>query len=180
MVVGGGNSAGQCAMYLSQFASEVHLVVRRAGLRETMSQYLIDQITGTPNIRVSGFKAVEAVEGVDRLERVILRDCESDATSTESIDALFIFIGTKPHSDWLPDVVLRDVKGFVLTGRDASIAERFARCWKESRQPLLLETSVPGIFAAGDVRSGAMNRVAAAVGEGAMAVRFVNEYLALT
>jgi thioredoxin reductase (NADPH) len=178
MVVGGGNSAGQCAMHLSRYATEVQLVVRRPGLGETMSQYLIEQIAGTPNIRVRGCANVEAVEGDGRLERAVIR---TDAgTSVEEVDTMFVFIGTRPHSDWLPEAVLRDVKGFVLTGRDAAIAERFAQSWKAARQPLLLESSVPGIFAAGDVRSGAMNRVAAAVGEGALAVRLAGEYLALT
>ena len=93
---------------------------------------------------------------------------------------MFVLIGAKPHSEWLPAAVLRDAKGFVLTGRDSAICDQFARFWKEPRQPLPLETTVPGIFAAGDVRAGAMNRVAAAVGEGAMAVRLVAEYLALT
>lgn len=178
MVVGGGNSAGQCAMHLSRYAQEVQLVVRRPGLTETMSQYLIDQIAATQNIRVRGCSAVEAVEGDGRLERAVIRTGE--ATSVEEVDTMFVFIGTRPHSDWLPEAVLRDSKGFVVTGRDAVIAERFAQNWKAGRQPLLLETSVPGLFAAGDVRSGAMNRVAAAVGEGALAVRLAAEYLALT
>lgn len=180
MIVGGGNSAGQCAMHLSRYAKEVHLVVRRADLTETMSRYLIDQIAATPNVRVRGLTAVDAVEGTDRLERVRVRALDTGATSVEAMDAMFVFIGTRPHSDWLPEAVLRDAKGFVLTGRDSAVADRFARFWKEARQPLPLETTVPGIFAAGDVRAGAMNRVAAAVGEGAMAVRLVHEYLALT
>ena len=96
------------------------------------------------------------------------------------MDAVFVFIGTKPRSDWLPPGVLRDEKGFVLTGRDLSADPRFARVWKERRDPMVLETSVPGVFAAGDVRAGAMNRVASAVAEGAMVVKFVHEYLALT
>lgn len=180
IVVGGGNSAGQCAMYLSRHAKEVHLVTRRQGLGETMSQYLIDQIAATPNIQVRGRTNVEAVEGKDRLERVVMRSLDSGTVSTEEFVAMFIFIGTKPHSEWLPPEVLRDGKGFVLTGRDSAICEPFARFWKESRPPLPLETTVPGIFAAGDVRSGAINRVAAAVGEGSTAVRLVAEYLALT
>jgi thioredoxin reductase (NADPH) len=98
----------------------------------------------------------------------------------EDVDAIFVFIGTRPHSDWLPADVLRNDKGFVLTGRDLLAVDGFSRVWKERREPLLLETSVPGIFAAGDVRAGAMNRVASAVGEGSMVVRLVHEYLALT
>jgi thioredoxin reductase (NADPH) len=180
MVVGGGNSAGQCAIHLSRYAKEVHLLVRRDGLRETMSQYLIDQISAIPNIRIRSRTMVEAVEGSERLERVVLRSTDTDAVTVEETGAMFVLIGTKPHSEWLPPAVLRDAKGFVLTGRDSAICEQFGRLWKESRQPLPLETTVPGIFAAGDVRAGAMNRVAAAVGEGAMAVRLVSEYLSLS
>ena len=98
----------------------------------------------------------------------------------EEADALFVFIGTRPRSEWLPPNVLRDAKGFVLTGRDLMAAEAYARIWKERREPLPLETSVPGVFAAGDLRAGAMNRVASAVGEGSMVVRLAHEYLALT
>lgn len=180
MVIGGGNSAGQCAMHLSRYAKEVHLVVRREGLRDTMSRYLIEQLACTPNIQVRSRTTIEAVEGEERLERVVVRSAETGATAVEDFDAMFVFIGAMPHSEWLPDAVLRDAKGFILTGRDSAISDGFARFWKEPRQPLLLETTVAGIFAAGDVRAGAMNRVAAAVGEGAMAVRLVSEYLALT
>jgi len=180
MVVGGGNSAGQCAIHLSRYAKEVLLVVRRDGLRETMSHYLIDQIAATPNIQIRTRATVEAVEGEERLERVVLLSNDTGLVSVEEIGAMFVLIGAKPHSEWLPAAVLRDAKGFVLTGRDSAICDQFARFWKEARQPLPLETTVPGIFAAGDVRAGAMNRVAAAVGEGAMAVRLVAEYLALT
>jgi thioredoxin reductase (NADPH) len=98
----------------------------------------------------------------------------------EDVDAVFIFIGTKPRSEWLPEGVLRDAKGFVITGRDLAADPRASRIWKEQREPMALETSVPGIFAAGDIRAGAMNRVASAVGEGSMVVRLVHEYLALT
>jgi thioredoxin reductase (NADPH) len=180
IVVGGGNSAGQCALHLARYAKEVQIVVRRDGLRETMSHYLIDQIAATQNIHVQPQTMVEAVEGTERMERVVLRSMDTGALWVEDVEAMFILIGTKPHSEWLPEAVLRDAKGFVLTGRDSSICERFTRLWKEPRQPFLLETTVPGIFAAGDVRAGAVNRVAAAVGEGAMAVRLVNEYLSLT
>ena len=179
MVVGGGNSAGQSALHLARYASEVHVLVRRPGLRETMSHYLIDQIAATANITVRPCTMLVGVEGDGRLERVVLQSAETGACAEESMQAVFIFIGTRPHSDWLPETVLRDGKGFVLTGRDAAADSRFLRTWKESREPLLLETSIPGVFAAGDVRAGAMNRVAAAVGEGSMVVRLVHEYLAL-
>ena len=178
-IIGGGNSAGQGAMHLARYAQEVNIAIRRDTLRETMSHYLIDQIAATPNIRLRPRTDLERVEGNGHVERVVLRSA-ADGTVTENADAVFIFIGTRPQSDWLPDGILRDGKGFVLTGRDLMAAERFAQGWKETREPLLLETSVPGVFAAGDLRAGAMNRVASAVGEGSMVVRLVHEYLALT
>ena len=180
MVVGGGNSAGQGAMHLARYAKEVHIAVRRDSLRSTMSQYLIEQIEKTPNIRLRPRTEIARVEGNGHLERVALASCDDGSNEVEEIDALFVFIGTRPQSDWLPANVLRDAKGFVLTGRDLIPAEAYARTWKEKREPLLLETSVPGVFAAGDLRSGAMNRVASAVGEGSMVVRLTHEYLALT
>ncbi|HEX4757230.1 MAG TPA: FAD-dependent oxidoreductase [Terracidiphilus sp.] len=180
LVVGGGNSAGQGAMYLSRFAKEVEIVVRRESLRDTMSQYLIEQIEKTPNIRLRTRTEISRVEGEGHVERVTLTSLDDQSTSVEDADALFIFIGTRPRSDWLPAEVLCDAKGFALTGRDVMAAEGFSRIWKELREPLLLETSVPGVFAAGDIRAGAMNRVASAVGEGSMVVRLAHEYLALT
>jgi thioredoxin reductase (NADPH) len=180
LVVGGGNSAGQGAMYLARHAQEVHVVVRRDTLLHTMSQYLIDQIQRTPNIRLRPRTEIGRVEGDGRVERVALTSLDDGLCQVEEADALFVFIGTRPRSDWLPSSVLRDNKGFVLTGRDLIAADGYARIWKEQREPLPLETSVPGIFAAGDLRAGAMNRVASAVGEGSMVVRLAHEYLALT
>ena len=179
LVIGGGNSAGQAAMYLSRYATEVQIVVRRDSLRDTMSQYLIEQIEKTPNIRLRVRTELKRVEGTDRVERVSLK-ADDGSSVDEGANAVFIFIGTRPRSGWLPADVLRDDKGFVLTGRELSADARYPRTWKERREPMLLETSVPGIFAAGDIRAGAMNRVASAVGEGSMAVKFVHEYLALT
>ena len=196
IVVGGGNSAGQGAIYLARYAKEVQIVVRRESLDCSMSRYLIEQIEKTPNIRVRPLTEITRVEGEGRVERVELAslvdglgnrsgnasgDGSGDgACGVEEIDALFVFIGTRPCSEWLPPNVLRDDKGFVLTGRDLMAAEDYARTWKEQREPLPLETSVPGVFAAGDLRAGAMNRVASAVGEGSMVVRLTHEYLALT
>jgi thioredoxin reductase (NADPH) len=180
VVVGGGNSAGQGAMHLARYAKEVHIVVRRGGLGETMSRYLIDQIEKTANIRVRPRTEIERVEGNRRVERVALTSLENGTAEVEEIDAVFVFIGTRPRTEWLPPEVLRDSRGFVLTGRDLMAAEAYPRLWKEPREPLLLETSVPGVFAAGDVRAGAMNRVASAVGEGAIVVRLAHEYLAIT
>jgi thioredoxin reductase (NADPH) len=180
IVVGGGNSAGQGAIYLARYASQVEIVIRRDSLRQTMSQYLIEQIEKTANIRLRPHTELESVEGEGHVQRVVLKSLADGSASPEQADALFIFIGTRPRSDWLPDEVLRDAKGFVLTGRDLMAAEAYARIWKEQREPLVLETSVPGVFAAGDLRAGAMNRVASAVGEGSMVVRLAHEYLALT
>jgi len=179
LVVGGGNSAGQGAMYLARYAKDVQIVVRRESLRDTMSQYLIDQIEKTPNIRLRARAELERVEGNGRVERVALK-LDDGTSDVEEVDAVFVFIGTRPRSDWLPPVVLRDAKGFVITGRDLPADPAYARVWKERREPMPHETSAPGVFAAGDIRAGSMNRVASAVGEGSMVVRFVHEYLALT
>jgi thioredoxin reductase (NADPH) len=178
IVVGGGNSAGQAALYLARYATEVQMVIRRDSLRESMSHYLVEQIEKTPNIRLRSRTELERVEGDGHVERAALR--ETNATIKVEIDAVFVFIGTRPRSGWLCDTVLRDAKGFVITGRDLLADDRFARVWKERREPMALETSAPGVFAAGDIRAGAMNRVASAVGEGSMVVRFVHEYLSLT
>ncbi len=180
LVVGGGNSAGQGAMYLARYASEVQIVVRRGSLRDTMSQYLIEQIEKTPNIRLLPETEIALVEGDGHVERVTLRSLVDGSCRVEDADAVFMFIGTRPRTDWLPADVLRDDKGFILTGRDLLASDAYARIWKQAREPLSLETSVPGVFAAGDVRAGAMNRVASAVGEGSTVVRCVHEYLALT
>ena len=178
VVVGGGNSAGQAAMHLARYATEVQIIVRRESLRQTMSTYLIEQIEVTPNIRVRPATELARVEGNGHVERVALK--QGDAIAVEDVDAVFVFIGTKPRSDWLLEAVLRDPKGFILTGRDLPADPRFPRVWKERREPMTLETSSPGVFAAGDIRAGCMNRVASAVGEGSMVVRFVHDYLALT
>jgi thioredoxin reductase (NADPH) len=183
VVVGGGNSAGQGAMHLARYAREVEIVIRggRESLRTTMSQYLIEQIDKTPNIHLRPCTEIAEVQGVGHVERVALRSANGGC-QLEDVDALFIFIGTRPQSDWLPAEVLRDAKDFVLTGPPKLMAHKAAhrRVWKERREPFPLETSVPGVFAAGDVRAGAMNRVASAVGEGSMMVRLAHEYLALT
>ena len=180
VVIGGGNSAGQGAMHLARYAEQVQIVIRREGLQDTMSRYLIDQLGKTPNIRVRPRTELAGVDGEGHVERVTLRSLDDGSCRTEDTDAVFVFIGTRPRTEWLPAGVLRDAKGFVLTGRDLMASEAYPRIWKEKREPLPLETSVPGIFAAGDVRAGALNRVASAVGEGSMVVRLAHEYLALT
>jgi thioredoxin reductase (NADPH) len=180
VVVGGGNSAGQGAMHLARYAKEVQIVVRRGSLRDTMSHYLVHQIEQTPNIRLRPHMAIARVEGDGHVERAVLTSLDDDTSQVVDAEALFVFIGTRPRTDWLPPEVLRDAKGFVITGRELMAAEAYPRIWKETREPLPLETSVPGVFAAGDVRAGAMNRVASAVGEGSMVVRLAHDYLALT
>jgi len=179
-VVGGGNSAGQAAMYLSRMASEVHILIRREDLAATMSQYLIDQINATDNIQVHPSTEVLEGFGEDRLQCLLLKNKQTDEARRVPAAALFIFIGTKPFTDWIELSIIKDPKGFIATGRELMRYEAFGKAWRLDREPFLLETCSPGIFAAGDVRAGAMNRVASAVGEGAMAVSFVHKYLAET
>lgn len=177
-VVGGGNSAGQGAVYLSQYAREVHILVRKPDLSSSMSSYLIDQINGTENIHVHGFREIKKVCGEDHLQKLVIENLEDNSTFEEKADALFIFIGARPYTSWLSESqVLCNGRGFIETGKELFGYDQFRRQWKADREPFLLETSQPGVFAAGDVRAGAMNRVASAVGEGAMAIKFVHEYL---
>jgi thioredoxin reductase (NADPH) len=177
-IIGGGNSAGQAAMYLSKFACSVNIVIRKDDLTSTMSSYLIDQIGHTPNVHVLGNTEVIEAKGDKCLEKLVLINVKTKETREEEAAALYIFIGAKPYTDWLKLDILKDEKGFIETGRELRTYESFTKTWKLKRDPFLLETSCAGIFAAGDVRSGAMNRVASAVGEGSMAISFVHKYLA--
>lgn len=177
-VVGGGNSAGQGAVYLSKYAKKVTILIRREDLTSSMSHYLIEQIDQIPNIEVVGHTEVVKACGGEHLESLILRNRQDQSTREVHADALFVFIGAKPATDWLPTNLMLDNKQFILTGRDLRSRSDYKNFWQQEREPLLLETCQSGIFAAGDVRSGAMNRVASAVGEGAMAIKFVHEYLA--
>lgn len=177
-VVGGGNSAGQGAMYLSQFAENVYLMIRKADLTATMSAYLIEQINNTDNIHLLNHSEIIEAGGSDRLETLKIRNNELGVEKSMKADALFIFIGARPYTDWMQESIKKDTKGFLITGRDLFYHKDFKSHWKLEREPYLLETNTPGIFAAGDVRSGAMNRVASAVGEGAMSISFVHKYLA--
>lgn len=176
-VVGGGNSAGQAAMFLSGHAKEVHILIRGADLSQTASSYLIDQIQNTPNIHIIPYTEVIAVEGNQVLEHITLKNNQTDEKKTVPARALFIYIGARPSTDWLGDTLLLDASGYILTGRDLMKSKSFGAKWKMEREPYLLETSVPGIFASGDVRSGAMARIASAVGEGAMTIKQVHQYL---
>lgn len=177
-VVGGGNSAGQAAMHLSKFAANVNIVIRREDLTPTMSAYLIDQIAKRENIHILACSEIQAAAGNGRLEELTIGNLKTGETTTQKANALFIFIGAKPFTDWIGLDIIKDDKGFLETGRDLKSHELFKKIWKQDRDPYLLETSCPGIFAAGDVRAGAMNRVASAVGEGSMAISFVHKYLA--
>lgn len=177
-IVGGANSAGQAAMNFAQYAERVVMLVRGEGLSATMSQYLIDQIEATPNIQVESRSRVTAVDGAERLESITIR-CERSAEDrTVPASSLFIFIGAEPRTNWLDGVVVRDERGFLLTGPDLKRENGRYRDWSLDRDPMLLETSVPGVFAVGDVRHGSIKRVASGVGEGAVAVAFVHQYLA--
>jgi thioredoxin reductase (NADPH) len=174
-VVGGGNSAGQAAVHLAEFAQSVHLLAREP-LTRTMSSYLIAQLEALPNIQVRTACELTAVRGTGRIECAVFR--EGDDTIELPIDALFAFIGQRPHTEWLAGVVVRDQDGFIVTGPELVADGRPPAGWVLDRAPLLLETSIPGVFAAGDVRHGSVKRIASAVGEGAMAVRFVHQVLA--
>lgn len=174
---GGANSAGQGAMFFSRYASKVTMLVRSESLEAGMSQYLVDQIRGTPNIEVLTGKDVVALHGQTVLESIDIRDRATGAVITCPAAALFVFIGAKPHTDMVAGVVERNTAGFILTGQDLIRDGKKPLGWKLQRDPFLLETSAPGIFAAGDVRQGAVRRVASAVGEGAIAVSLVHQYL---
>lgn len=177
-VVGGGNSAGQGAMYLSKFAKSVTILIRREDLSSTMSAYLIEQIAKTPNIRVMGCSEVVEATGDTRLQEIVIENINTKEQQPFHADALYIFIGAKPYTEWVGLDIIKDDKGFIETGRELKGYDVFNKIWKLDRDPYLLETSYPGIFAAGDVRAGAMNRVASAVGEGSMSISFVHRYLA--
>jgi thioredoxin reductase (NADPH) len=176
-VIGGGNSAGQAALHLAKYAERVYIVIRKKDLSGTMSSYLVDQIAKTKNITILPETEVIEARGSERLESLVLKINDGEERAT-SADALFIFIGARPYSEWVQGDILKDDRGFIVTGRDLLLRDSFRSNWPLKRDPYLLETCSPGIFAAGDVRSGAMNRVASAVGEGAMAVSFVHQYLA--
>ena len=176
-VVGGANSAGMGVTFLSQYASRVTMLVRRPSLEETMSQYLVDQIYATENIEVLTLTEVVEVVGKERLEAITIANKDTGETKTLPAAAMFIFVGAVPHADLVAGVVERDPAGFILTGEDLFSDGRRPKNWTTKRDPFLLKTSVPGIFAAGDVRHGSLGRVASAVGQGAMAISFIHQYL---
>jgi len=177
-VIGGANSAGQAAMHFSKFAEKVVMLVRGTSLASTMSHYLIEQIEKTPNIEVWTQTSVVGVHGEERLSGITVLCSPSGETKELPATSLFIFIGAQPRTDWLGNVVERDERGFILSGPDLIHDGRKPASWTLSRDPSLLETGVPGIFVVGDVRHGSVKRVASGVGEGAVVVQFMHQYLA--
>ncbi len=176
-IVGGANSAGQAAVYLSRHARSVTILVRGPSLQRSMSYYLVQQIEGIPKISVRTCTEVIAAQGEDHLEGLTLRNTANGKAETVSAQWLFLFIGAAPLTDWLDGIVTRDDRGFVVSGPDLSVEGRKPRGWALDRAPYHLETSVPGVFVAGDARAESAKRVASAVGEGAMAVMLVHRYL---
>jgi thioredoxin reductase (NADPH) len=172
-VVGGGNSAGQAAVHLARYAARVTILVRRASLAETMSSYLIDEIGAAENIEVRPHTEVTGGTGEGALKSVQLRDCRTGALATVPAAALFLMIGAQPHTEWLPEAICRDERGYLLTGSDLPEGE-----WPLERTQLMLETSLPGVFAVGDARHGSTKRVASAVGEGSVVIEQVHQLLA--
>jgi thioredoxin reductase (NADPH) len=174
-LVGGGNSAGQAAVFFANYAAEVMVLVRGKGLELTMSQYLIEQLAAKKNVHIEPFTQVVRAEGEDHLERIVTRTRvpETDeCVQTRDADALFVMIWADASTTWLPGSVERDARGYIYTGRDVT-------SWPLEREPFPLETSLPGVFCAGDVRHDSIKRVSSGVGEGSMAIAFIHQYLAL-
>jgi thioredoxin reductase (NADPH) len=176
-VVGGANSAGQAAMNFAKYADRVVMLVRGTSMASTMSQYLIDQIEKTPNIQLWAHASVAEVHGESHLAEISVLCSDTNKIERVSASAMFIFIGALPRTDWLTDLVERDERGFILTGPDLIRDGQRPKGWTIDRDPFLLETNVPGIFAVGDVRHGSIKRVASGVGEGSVAVQFIHQYL---
>jgi len=176
-IVGGGNSACQAAMYMSKFAKEVNILIRRDSLSQVAANYLVQNISRTPNINVIPHTDVVACSGSSVLETITLKNAKSGEEQTVPAKALFVYIGMRPGTAWLNDTVLKDEKGFIVCGSDLQKDKSFNTFWKLKREPYMPETSIPGIFASGDVRFGAMTGISSAVGEGSMAIRFVRKYL---
>jgi thioredoxin reductase (NADPH) len=177
VIVGGGNSAGQAAVFLASNCRQVHLLVRSQGLADSMSRYLIRRIEESPNITLHTRTEVIGLDGELRLERVTWQSRSDSETQTHDIGHLFVMTGARPNTGWLNGCVCLDDKGFVRTGSDLQAEDRASTQWPLVRHPYLFETSSPGVFAVGDVRSGSAKRVAAAVGEGSVCVQLVHRVL---
>jgi len=177
IVVGGGNSAGQATVFLSQTAKHVHLLVRSSGLAETMSRYLIQRIEDAPNVTLHTHTEIVGLEGAEHLERVQLKNNQSGKVETHNIAHVFVMAGAVPNTAWLGGCIALDEKGFIKTGPELTREDFVTHKWPLARNPFLLETSRPGVFAVGDVRSGSIKRVASAVGEGSIAISFVHQVL---
>jgi thioredoxin reductase (NADPH) len=177
VVVGGGNSAGQAAVFLAETARRVYMLVRSDGLAETMSRYLIRRLEQNPAIVLKTQTEIVALEGNDHLERISLRDNQSGSIETLGVRHVFVMTGAVPSTSWLDGCVALDAKGFIKTGSDLSQDDLADAGWPLARPPHLLETSIPGVFAVGDVRGGSLKRVASAVGEGSIAIAFVHKVL---
>jgi len=176
-VIGGANSAGQAAMNFSKYAERVVILVRGDGLSSTMSQYLIDQIKETPNIQLWNHASLAEVHGDSHIEEISVLCSDTKKIERVPASSMFIFIGALPRTDWLGDAIERDDRGFILTGPDIMQGGQRPKGWTQDRDPFLLETNVPGVFAVGDVRHGSVKRVASGVGEGSVAVQFIHQYL---
>jgi thioredoxin reductase (NADPH) len=176
-IVGGGNSSCQAALHLSTFAKEVHILIRQDALKYAAANYLVENISRAPNIIIHPNAEVQSVSGGTVLESITVTNNKTNEEHTFPTKALFIYIGAKPGTSWLNEILLKDDKGFILTGRELMKEKAFAAKWKLDREPYLSEASIPGIFASGDVRHGALAGISSAVGEGAMAIRFVRKYL---
>jgi len=175
--VGGANSAGQAAVHFSEIARSVTMIVRGASLSKSMSYYLSERIATIPNIKVVPNSEVVEVAGGERLEQITIRHFDTDTSETVPAAALFIFIGAEPHTEWLDGTISRDNKGFLVTGTNLLNDGKRPAGWNIERNPYLLETSVPGVFAVGDVRDGAVRRVANSVGEGSIVLYFIRQYM---
>jgi thioredoxin reductase (NADPH) len=176
-IIGGGNSACQAAMYMCNHAKEVNILLRRSKLSEVAANYLVQQICNVPNIKIHGNTEIVSFIGDKELEEVTLQNNITKKEKTVPAKAVFVYIGARPSTEWLTDFIIKDEKGYIITGNDLEKQNKFQSCWKLDRPPYLPEASVPGVFVSGDVRFGALAGISSAVGEGAMATRFVRKYL---
>jgi thioredoxin reductase (NADPH) len=175
-ILGGGNAAGQAALLLAQFARRVVLLALEESVEETMSQYLVDRLRRLPNVEIRTHSTVSGVDGQHRLEEITIQNVKTGGTQRVRSDGLFVFIGATPRTEWLDNVVRRDQGGFILSGADVKCDLSQWPDWSLDREPYWLETSMPGVFVAGDVRKGSVKRLTAAAGEGAMAIQLVHQY----